>query len=671
MIQKRLIFSLLLIAFVFVLFACDRVTTLTTTNAITTTTSTTAISSDTTALTTLTTTLPASTTEATTVATTAATIVATTEDATTVSTEDAVQTLLVNAANAILITDSDNLTTSFVLPAERGDATISWASNNSEYIYIADTVTLITDEETEISYFVYQATVKQPSETVGTVTVVLTGTFSYGESTYEKQFICRVRAEYGLTTYSTLSDLHESAVLNDLITASGFVYSKYAGLTDAGYFIMDASGAFLNVYTTAENVALVNVGDEVRVKGKYFFYHTLFQVTELTEQVILNSNNSIELNKIVLTDASDLMLIDKTDKLLNGQIYTITVTPTILMQAAFPTIYLFDGSTRVATVYYNSLSESKLALAEYVGQKVTIDVLFYTYYESGSSILNTEIPEFWVTFDGGTDDIVAETMSDAEKLAMATGQIPASYDVTNALTLPTLVYGEYTEVIISPEISDYLSYASDTFTVVRPETDTAGTITVTIAYNDESETLVIDVLMKAVVVVIPGDDIFISEYFEGSSYSKFIEIYNGLAVTVNLSEYTLELYSNGATVASATMSLSGMLTPGSVLVVYNNRSTPILYIGDIVNNTVMNYNGDDAVVLKHNGEIVDSIGKVGERPTIEYWGTETLKTQNMTLVRMPSITGGDINPYDEYDPSSQWIAYPQDTVTNLGSHTVD
>ncbi len=663
MIQKRWIFSLLLVAFVFALFACDRVTTSTTN--VSTTVSTTAISSDTTVLTTMITTLPISTTEATTAttvdttATTATTTVDTTAVTTTVSTEDAVQTLLVNASNAVLITDSDSLTTSFVLPAEIGDTTVTWASNNSEYINIADTVIL-----TSGGFFVYQATVKQPSETVGNVTVTLTATFAYGEATYEKQFICRVRAEFGLSTYSTLTDLHESAALNDLVTASGFVYSKYA----YGYFIMDASGAFLNVYTTPENVALVNVGDEVRVKGTYYFYHTLFQVKTLTEQVILNSNNPLNLNKIVLTDASDLLLIDKTDKLLNGQIYTITVTPTLLMQASFQTIYLFDGSTRVATVYYGSISDSQVALSQFAGQKVTIDVVFYTYYESGSSILDPAIPEFWVTFDGGADDIVAETMTDAEKLAMGMGQIPSSIEVTTSLTLPTLVYGAYTNVTISPEISDYLSYLSNTFSVVRPESDTSGTISVTVAYNDESETLVIDVLMKAVVVVIPGDDIFISEYIEGSNYEKYIEIYNSLSETVNLSEYTLELYTNGASAASKTMTLSGVLAPGSVIVIYNGQST--LYTGNIVNNTVINYNGDDALVLKHNGEIIDSIGQVGFDPG-DFWGTETIKTQNMTLVRMRSMTGGDIDPYDVYDPSAQWIAYPQNTVTYLGSHTVD
>ncbi|HEX7224775.1 MAG TPA: hypothetical protein VF367_04260, partial [Candidatus Limnocylindria bacterium] len=45
-----------------------------------------------------------------------------------------------------------------------------------------------------------------------------------------------------------------------------------------------------------------------------------------------------------------------------------------------------------------------------------------------------------------------------------------------------------------------------------------------------------------------SDDLFISEYIEGSSFNKAIEIYNGTGAAVDLAAagYTLQLYSNGA-----------------------------------------------------------------------------------------------------------------------------
>ena len=44
-------------------------------------------------------------------------------------------------------------------------------------------------------------------------------------------------------------------------------------------------------------------------------------------------------------------------------------------------------------------------------------------------------------------------------------------------------------------------------------------------------------------------DLIISEYIEGSSFNKAIEIYNGTGAAIDLSEYSLELYSNGAATA--------------------------------------------------------------------------------------------------------------------------
>ena len=45
-------------------------------------------------------------------------------------------------------------------------------------------------------------------------------------------------------------------------------------------------------------------------------------------------------------------------------------------------------------------------------------------------------------------------------------------------------------------------------------------------------------------------ELLLSEYIEGSSYNKAIEIYNGTGVSVDLSTYTLELYSNGSSTPS-------------------------------------------------------------------------------------------------------------------------
>ena len=66
-------------------------------------------------------------------------------------------------------------------------------------------------------------------------------------------------------------------------------------------------------------------------------------------------------------------------------------------------------------------------------------------------------------------------------------------------------------------------------------------------------------------------DLFISEYVEGSSSEKFIEIYNGTGASVDLSDYRLRLYANGASTPTNEVLLSGTLTNGSVIVYHQLR----------------------------------------------------------------------------------------------------
>ena len=116
-----------------------------------------------------------------------------------------------------------------------------------------------------------------------------------------------------------------------------------------------------------------------------------------------------------------------------------------------------------------------------------------------------------------------------------------------------------------------------------------------------------------------ANDLFISEYIEGTSFNKAIELYNGTGTSVNLSEYTLEHYSNGATTTNFTMKLSSdpsaTLANGETFVISrSDADAAIVAKANLLDagKTVINFNGDDAVVLKHNGTIIDVIGKVGE-----------------------------------------------------------
>ena len=168
-------------------------------------------------------------------------------------------------------------------------------------------------------------------------------------------------------------------------------------------------------------------------------------------------------------------------------------------------------------------------------------------------------------------------------------------------------------------------------------------------------------------------DLYFSEYIEGSSNNKAIEIYNGTSLAISLSGYSVELYANGAISATSTLSLtSGVLQPGEVLTIYNSAATTAFKDKGAISlsSSVANFNGDDALVLKNNSTIIDCFGQVGFDPGTS-WSVGGIQTVDRTLVRKPTIFSGDITTSNTFDPSLEWVSYATDTSTYLGSHTTD
>jgi len=165
-------------------------------------------------------------------------------------------------------------------------------------------------------------------------------------------------------------------------------------------------------------------------------------------------------------------------------------------------------------------------------------------------------------------------------------------------------------------------------------------------------------------------ELFISEYIEGSSFNKAIEIYNDTGAPVNLAAggYQLELYSNGSLTISQSVLLSGTITNGDVFVLAHGSANPtILAQADLISSSVINFNGDDAVVLRKNGIVVDAFGQIGFDPGSQWPGGG----QNDTLRRAESVCVGDTDPDDAFDAAVEWDIFVQDDFDGLGSHTVN
>lgn len=169
-------------------------------------------------------------------------------------------------------------------------------------------------------------------------------------------------------------------------------------------------------------------------------------------------------------------------------------------------------------------------------------------------------------------------------------------------------------------------------------------------------------------------DLYFSKYGEGSSNNKFLEVYNGTGSDVDMAAgvYSIEMYANGASAPTNTQVLSGTITAGDVYVLRNGSAAlPAITSAADITSSVCNYNGDDAVVLKKNGVIIDMIGQVGNDPGTGWAvaGTTT-GTLDHTLVRKTTVCSPNPNPLGSFGTdanNSEWTVEAIDYTAGLGS----
>lgn len=166
-----------------------------------------------------------------------------------------------------------------------------------------------------------------------------------------------------------------------------------------------------------------------------------------------------------------------------------------------------------------------------------------------------------------------------------------------------------------------------------------------------------------------SSDLFFSEYIEGSSNNKALEIYNGTGAAVDLAAagYNVQMCFNGNPVCTLTISLTGTIAHGDVFVLAQSSADPtILAQADQTNGSGW-FNGDDAVVLRKGAAIVDVIGQVGSDPGAE-WGSGLTSTADNTLRRKAGVLSGDTNGSDAFDPAVEWNGFATNTFSGLGFH---
>lgn len=230
------------------------------------------------------------------------------------------------------------------------------------------------------------------------------------------------------------------------------------------------------------------------------------------------------------------------------------------------------------------------------------------------------------------------------------------------------------------------------------------------------------------------NELFISEYFEGSYNNRGLEIYNPTNQAIDLSGYSVVRFSNGATTAGAdyTVTLSSyMLQPHATYVIATDKRDPNgtsfeapLFNGTEVidtvtggiqldanqayvrdanvydatrdlegrvdefvcpvynDNSTLYHNGNDAMALisgttvaTDGSNLLDVVGVIGADPGSDGWTTAggDYLTKDRDLVRKASVTEGVllIDALGDTFNEGDWEVNPKNTFVNLGNHTCD
>ena len=135
----------------------------------------------------------------------------------------------------------------------------------------------------------------------------------------------------------------------------------------------------------------------------------------------------------------------------------------------------------------------------------------------------------------------------------------------------------------------------------------------------------------------PPVELFFSEYVEGSSNNKALEIYNGTGAAIDLAAggYSVQMFFNGDATAGLTINLTGTVAAGDVYVVAQSRRQrrdPGPGRPDQRVRLVQRRRRRGAA---EGHDVIDVIGQIGFDPGTE-WGTGLTSTADNTLRRKPA-----------------------------------
>ena len=291
--------------------------------------------------------------------------------------------------------------------------------------------------------------------------------------------------------YSDLLDVHAMAD-GTQIEVSGVVYfmtqnSYYIQddtyfvyfMTQNGYYIQDDT---YNLFVFTDVTPDVDLGDRIVVSGELTTYR---EVKQIQNPVIVEINA----HEMDISQQSLDFEFGVTD-LEPGFIYSLTGE--VRIEGTYNTSFLYVDNTKIAEIYYKSLSHSISAVESYVGEMITVDLLYYA--------VGDEVERF--AFQGSSAHISVFIPDESDALQEDADLLPTEKLLFGNHDFGQGFYGSLYEVTnVSGDASSFVTYNGSYLNVLTPsesEGDQIGLVTIQVSLGNEDPIIkTVEIIVKA------------------------------------------------------------------------------------------------------------------------------------------------------------------------------
>jgi len=299
-----------------------------------------------------------------------------------------------------------------------------------------------------------------------------------------------------------------------------------------------------------------------------------------------------------------------------------------------------SGNTSNTTYTFNNLPSNTTFQFYVIAKDIANNQSPQSNTVSGSTLEDTQAPSV-------PSNVIASSQTDSSfKIVW-----DAATDDTGVVGYDIYLDGILTSTTQNTEYTFTGLTASTTYTVTITAKDAANNIS---AQSTPIEVTTTDGSTNS------ASELFFSEYVEGSSNNKALEIVNVTANDINLSGYSIKRNRNGGSEWSEALNLSGTIAAGDVFVIINGAATiqHLIDEADLIhpNSDPINFNGNDPVGLFKNGVLIDIIGTFN--------GGSAYFAKDKTLRRKANIS----SPNTSFNLENEWDVYPKDNTEDIGQH---